>query len=352
MNEIRIGFIIAIAIAYLVTPLVIKLATKVGAIDIPKDNRRVHKVPIPRLGGLAIFAGFLVAVLSTIRLDSKLIGILIGATIIVVMGYFDDKNPLRAKTKLLIQLLAAAVVVYSGVRIEFISKPLPFIFNYENDYFILKSLSYPVTIIWIVGVTNAINLVDGLDGLAAGVSVISALTLAVVGFSLGQDSAAILAIILAGSTLGFLPYNFNPAKIFMGDTGSLFLGYTLAVISVLGALKSTAALSILVPVLAIGFPIFDTVMAIIRRTLKGKSFMEADKGHLHHKLLDKGLTQKQAVLTLYSISAILGFGAIALAEATTNVGVILVLAVFCLASTGASYLGMISIGANKSNMDI
>lgn len=352
MKTMYIAFLIALAVAYLVTPLVIKLAYRVGAIDVPKDNRRVHKVPIPRLGGVAIFIGFMAAVLVNFRMDSRLIGILIGAFIIVTMGYFDDIKPLSAKVKLLVQLIAAGIVIYSGVKVEFVTNPLSYIFEDVNKYIFLGNWSYVLTLFWIVGVTNAINLIDGLDGLAAGISTISALTLAAVGFFLDQSYIAVLAATLAGATIGFLPYNFNPAKIFMGDTGSLFLGYMLSVLSIMGVLKSAAALSILVPIFAIGLPIFDTFMAIIRRALSGKSLMEADKGHLHHKLLDIGLSQKQAVLTLYSISAVLGFSAVALVEATLKVAGILILAVFFLASMGVKYLGLTGTKASNNNIDV
>ena len=341
MKTIYIAFLIAMTIAYLVTPFVIKLASKVGAIDVPKDNRRVHTVPTPRLGGIAIFIGFMVAVLVTFKMDTRLVSVLVGGVVIVTMGYFDDIKPLSAKTKLLVQILAAAIVMYGGVKINMVTNPLSYIFAGADPYIRLGMWSYPLTLVWIVGVTNAINLIDGLDGLAAGVSIIAALTLTVVAIFLDQSYIALLAATLAGATIGFLPYNFNPAKIFMGDSGSLFLGYMLSVLSVMGVVKSAAALSILVPIFAIGLPIFDTFMAIIRRSLSGKSFMEADKGHLHHKLLDIGLSHKQAVLTLYSVSAVLGFSAVALVEANLKVAIVLVLAVFFSASLGVKYLGLI-----------
>lgn len=352
MKTIHIAFLIALAVAYMVTPFVIKVAYKVGAIDVPRDSRRVHKVPIPRLGGIAIFIGFLASVLVTFRLDTRLIGVLAGAAMIVTMGYFDDIKPLSAKVKLLIQIVAAGIVVYSGIKVEFVTNPLSFMFEGVQHYIKLGNWAYPLTIVWIVGVTNAINLIDGLDGLAAGVSTISAITLSAVAIFLNQDYIAVMAIILAGATIGFLPYNFNPAKIFMGDTGSLFLGYMLSVISVMGVLKSAAALSIMVPIFAIGLPIFDTFMAIVRRSLSGKSLMEADKGHLHHRLLDRGLSQRQAVLTLYSISAVLGFSAVVLVEATLKVAVVLVLAVFLLASMGVRYLKLIDTKAGDNNIDL
>ena len=352
MKTIYIAFLIALTIAYLVTPLVIKLAYRVGAIDVPKDNRRVHKVPIPRLGGIAIFIGFMVAVLVTFKMDTRLMSVLAGGTVVVIMGYFDDIKPLSAKVKLLVQILAACIVIYGGVKINIVTNPLSYIFEGADQYIRLGVWSYPLTLVWIVGITNAINLIDGLDGLAAGVSIIAALTLTTIAIFLNQSYIALLAATLAGAAIGFLPYNFNPAKIFMGDTGSLFLGYMLSVLSVMGVVKSAAALSILVPIFAIGLPIFDTFMAIIRRALSGKSLIEADKGHLHHKLLDIGLSQKQAVLTLYSISAVLGFGAVALVEANLKVATILVVAVFLLASLGVKYLGLIETKTSDNHIEL
>ncbi len=356
MTRSIMALIIAVAVAYLATPLMIRLAKLVGAIDVPEDDRRVHTVPIPRLGGLAIFLGFVAGLLYYTDLDSKMFGIMTGAAIMVVLGFFDDIKPLPAKFKFFVQIVAAMIAIHSGVKINGVTNPLSFIFP-DNPYIVFGVWSYPLTLFWIVGVTNAINLVDGLDGLAAGISAISATTLFVVALSTGQNSPAVvtsaaLAAILAASTLGFLPHNFNPAKIFMGDTGALFLGYMLSVISVMGVLKGAAALSIMVPIFAIGLPIFDTLFAMVRRALSGKSMMEADKGHLHHKLMDAGMSQKQAVLTLYSISAVLGFSAIALVEVTLKAAFVLVFAVFLLASMGARYLGLIEVGQGSNKADL
>jgi UDP-GlcNAc:undecaprenyl-phosphate GlcNAc-1-phosphate transferase len=351
MTRNIIALIIALSVAFLATPLVIRLAKLVGAIDVPRDNRRVHKVPTPRLGGLAIFLGFMVALYYREGFKPEMFGILTGASIIVTLGFFDDMKPLPAKFKLIVQIIAAAIVIQSGVKINWVTNPLYFMFP-GIPYIHFGIWSYPLTLVWIVGVTNAINLVDGLDGLAAGISAISAVTLLIAAMSTGQELAAFLAAILAASTLGFLPYNFNPAKIFMGDTGALFLGFMLSVISVTGALKSAAALSILIPIFAIGLPIFDTLFAMVRRALSGKSMMEADKGHLHHRLLEAGMSQKQAVLTLYSISAVLGFSAVALVEVTLKVAFALVFVVFLLASMGAKYLGLAEADHGSHKADV
>lgn len=354
MNKIYAAlppFAIALIITFLVTPFVIRLAKRVGAVDVPKDNRRVHKVPIPRLGGLAIYIGFMISILMSIKISNQLFGILIAATLIVILGYFDDKKPLKAKLKFIVQIIAASIVIYYGVKINRVTNPMHFIAGGKR-WIELGIWSYPLTLVWIVGVTNAINLIDGLDGLAAGVSSISAVSLFFVALIAKQPQIGLLmSAVLAGATIGFLPYNFNPAKIFMGDTGALFLGFMLATISVVGVVKSYAALAILVPIFAIGIPIFDTLFAMLRRFLNGKSMMEADKGHLHHRLLDIGLSQKQAVLTLYLVSAVLGFSAVALVEVTLKVAIALVFAVFLLVSMGVKYLGLMNIKESDNNID-
>jgi len=301
----------AFAISFLLTPLSMKLAFKIGAIDVPKDNRRVHKTPIPRLGGVAIYGGTLITALfflnhftSVIEMK-QMIGIGIGATLITGMGIMDDINPLSAKLKLGIQILAAFVLIWSGIRIDFFKN----YFNTEGYIYLSSAMiSIPITVFWVVGITNTVNLIDGLDGLAGGVSVIASVTLAYVAHISGQSVGAVLLIIIAGSCLGFLPYNFNPARIFMGDTGALFLGYMLAAISIIGVLKSATAF--IVPILALGLPIFDTSFAILRRYLNGKPIMEADKGHLHHRWLHIGLSQKRAVLVLYLKSVLMGVSAV------------------------------------------
>lgn len=311
MNIYYLPFLMAFGISFLLTPVAMKLAYKIGAIDVPKDNRRVHKKPIPRLGGVAIYGGTLITTLVFLKHFTgvleirQLMGIGIGATLITGMGIVDDVKPLRAKLKLGIQILAAFILVWSGVRIDFFTNYLS-----SSGYIYLSSamFSIPITVFWVVGITNTVNLIDGLDGLAGGVSVIASITLAYVAHISGQSVGAVMLIILAASCLGFLPHNFNPARIFMGDTGALFLGYMLAAISIVGVLKSATAF--VVPILALGLPIFDTTFAIVRRYLNGKPIMEADKGHLHHRWLHIGLSQKRAVLVLYLKSALMGFGAV------------------------------------------
>lgn len=303
-----LAFCLALLVAYLATPAVRKLAIKIGAVDQP-NARKVHKTPIPRLGGLGIYLGFMVAILLTLPLDAQIYGVLLGATLIVVLGLIDDLVELSPKIKLIGQILAAAILVVFDVRISNITVP------FEGMIFLGSYASSILTVIWVVGIVNTVNLIDGLDGLAAGTSAITALTLFLVGVQKGQFIPAIMAIALMGSSLGFLKYNFNPAKIFMGDTGSMFLGFVLAAISIEGALKSTATIALAVPILALGFPIFDTTIAIVRRFLNRVPIFQADKGHFHHKLVEKGLTHKQAVLVIYCICAFLCTTAFLLVQA-------------------------------------
>ncbi|WP_293398004.1 glycosyltransferase family 4 protein [Peptoclostridium sp.] len=332
--NVFLSFGVAFAVSYLLTPYVIRLAHKVGAIDVPKDDRRVHKKPVPRLGGIGIFVGFIVASFMFVDMSPLHMSIIAGSFIIVGIGIIDDIKPVSPKVKFSAQILAAFVVMYFGVRIEWLTNP----FDKVDGMMYLGMFGIPLTLLWIVGATNTINLIDGLDGLAAGVSAIAALALTLVAVINNQSTEVVLLVALAGGALGFLPYNFNPAKVFMGDTGSLFLGFILAVISIEGVMKSATALAVAIPILAMGFPIFDTTFAIIRRAANGKSIVEADKGHLHHRLLSKGLSQKQTVLALYGISIMLGVSAVAICEVSTMeaVGVLSVVMM-------AIYYGMIKL---------
>jgi len=302
MSQVILPVVIAFLVAFIATPIVIKLARKWGAMDAPCD-RKVHTSSMPRMGGLAIYAGFLVAVLATQTINTQLIGVLIGCTMIILLGIADDIKGLSPKVKLAGQTLAALVVVLFGVQISFITNPFA-------DVLFLNALVIPLTVLWIVGVTNAVNLIDGLDGLAAGTSGIAAVIIGIVAFMEGHIAVAILAMVLAGSVFGFLPFNFNPAKVFMGDTGSMFLGFTLSVLAVIGLTKGATVISVFIPIVILGIPIFDTLYAIVRRFLNGVPIFQADKGHLHHQLLDMGLTHKQTVLVIYAINICLGVSAV------------------------------------------
>lgn len=297
---------IALILSLIFTPLVRKFAIRIKAISIPKDKRRVHKKPIPLLGGLSMYFSFTITFIVIKYIFYKGVpfgntGLLIGCTIIMIGGVLDDIYDIKPWQKLCFQVIGAICLIISGISINILTNPIG-----DNPYLDISIVSIPLTIIWIVGVTNAFNLIDGLDGLAAGVSFISAVSIFIVAILNNRIDAAVLLIILCGAILGFLPYNFNPASIFMGDTGSQMLGFLLAAISIKGAVKSAAALSIVVPIIALGIPIYDTLFAMIRRKINGKPITQADRGHLHHRLLDMGLSQKQAVLIIYAISAVLG----------------------------------------------
>jgi len=352
--EYLISFILSFIVAFFATPIAKKVAFKIGAVDVPKDNRRMHKKPIARLGGLAIVSGFLVSVLfyvidslydvnAPLKVNSQFFGLLVGILIIVGVGIIDDIKALSAKVKLAFQVISALAVVTSGTRIEYVTNP----FSETGISRLNPFLSYAITLLWIIGITNAINLIDGLDGLAAGVSSIASLSLFIVSIIFERWDVAILTAALAGSTLGFLPYNFNPAKIIMGDTGATFLGFTLGVVSIQGTLKSYAAIAIAIPVLVLGLPLFDTVFAIIRRFFNGKPIMEADRGHLHHKLIDMGLSQKQSVLIMYILSAALGLCAIVLADKGALSAIILIISISIFIIGGIRFMSEINVDKNN-----
>ncbi len=342
IGQVAAALAVAFLISLILTPVVRTLAVKMGAVDDPRrrndPERRMHDHPVPRMGGLAIVMGFLLSVLVFLPMNGQLQRILLGAVLIVVMGVFDDIYDLSAKLKLVGQIIAALIVTVGegGMAIEALSNPN--IFS-SNPYWVLGWLSVPVTVVWIVGMTNAVNLIDGLDGLACGVSSISSLTLLVIALLLGEPQVAILVAALAGGCLGFLPYNLNPAKIFMGDTGSTFLGFVLACVSIQGLFKMYTLISFVVPFLLFGLPIFDTCFAFIRRIAHGQSPMHADRSHVHHRLIDMGFSQKQAVAVLYVITAILGLSAVVL---TTSGAVKAMLLLFAFCAAGAVALSIYS----------
>ncbi len=326
--KVALALVCAAVVSFAATPIIKVLAKKVGAMDIPKDERRMHKIPIPRMGGLAIFLGFLVSVLIFGEMNREVQGILLGAVIIVILGVMDDILTLRALPKFIVQIFAAVVVVLHGCRIEhFMGFALP------------EWLSYPVSVIWIVAITNAVSFIDGLDGLAAGVSAISAGAMLIIALILVPDATAMASVILlaaiVGACVGFIPYNFNPATIFMGDTGSTFLGFMLASISIFGLFKTYAVISFAVPFLVLGLPIFDICFAVIRRVSKGQSPMHADRGHVHHRLIDMGFSQKQAVAISYLLSAILGLAAVVLTDRGEVQAMIFIGAILVVGAIGA-----------------
>ncbi|MBO8142654.1 MAG: undecaprenyl/decaprenyl-phosphate alpha-N-acetylglucosaminyl 1-phosphate transferase [Firmicutes bacterium] len=287
--------------------------------------RRVHAWPVPTGGGLAIYLGFWVPVLAVYGWDDGLAGLFFGSAVITLVGLIDDWVELKPGIKLLGQLLAAAVLVGFGTRIQFVTNPL-------GGMVYLGSWGVPLTLLWIVAVTNMLNIMDGLDGLAAGIASIAGLPLLLIAWQREQVFVAFLTAALIGSTIGFLRYNFNPARVFMGDTGGMLLGFMLGAISVEGALKGATTIALTVPLLVLGVPVFDTVCAVVRRSMNGRPISEADDRHIHHQLLRAGLSQRQAVLVLYTISAVLGVVALG----TVRLGAAQALAVMVL--LGAAFV--------------
>ncbi len=310
MIRIVVAFIVSLLTVLIITPIVKRIAIKIGAVDQP-SNRKVHDKIMPRMGGLAIFIGVVAGVLASgIYTETRMTAITVGAFIIIVLGILDDKYQLSAKVKFLIQLGVAIMIVSTGLKMDFFSVP------FLTERFELGWMAYPLTVLWIVGITNAINLIDGLDGLAAGLSVIGLSTIAVMALSGGKVLILSLSLVVIASTLGFLFYNFHPAKIFMGDTGSLFLGYSISILSLLGLYKSVTLFSIVIPIIILGVPIFDTTFAIIRRILNKQPISAPDKSHIHHRLMAFGLSHRMSVLVIYLIGFIFSISAIVLKSAT------------------------------------
>ncbi|GLI08679.1 undecaprenyl-phosphate alpha-N-acetylglucosaminyl 1-phosphate transferase [Paenibacillus tyrfis] len=338
-----IGFVAALLIALLMTPLVKRFAFWVGAVDAP-NHRKVHSRIMPRLGGLAIFIAFIAAyfvvspAINTLKTD-VVFGLLVGGAIVVLIGALDDRFDLSPKIKLLGQILAASVVVYSGAVIDLVNLP------FGDGAVSLTWLAVPLTIFWIVGVTNAINLIDGLDGLSAGVSGIATTTILVLALMMGNVTVALLCVVLLGSIAGFLFYNFHPAKIFMGDSGALFLGFCLATLSVLG-FKQATVVSLLVPIMILGVPLSDTFFAIMRRWVNNLPISAADKSHLHHCLLQLGFSHRTTVLIIYGIAIFFGSSAVLLSfmsEQDALWGAVILIAILLFVLVlGAEAIGIIS----------
>ncbi|CAM5797271.1 MULTISPECIES: glycosyltransferase family 4 protein [Brevibacillus] len=322
MSTLILGLLTSLIVSFIATPYVKKLAESIGATDTP-DQRKVHKRIMPRLGGLAIYLGYFVAFFIFVPFTTmkEMLGIFIGGTIVMATGMLDDKYQLSPKWKLMGQLLAAAVVVIPfGLKIGVVNLPYEGSIDFSSGW--LLWLGVPITIFWIVGVTNAVNLIDGLDGLSAGVSAIATATMAIValvmsgsGAAAHYDTIAIYCFVLLGAILGFLYFNFHPARIFMGDTGSLFLGFNLAALSIMG-FKEALFVSFIIPIVVLGVPLWDTFFAIVRRIVNKKPISSPDKGHLHHCLLNMGLSHRATVLTIYMISIFFGTMAIVLTKTT------------------------------------
>lgn len=352
--EYIIPFAIALIVSFFSSPIAKKIAVRLNAIDVPKDDRRMHKKPIPLMGGLAVIAGFLVSIIYIFLVyrptellmwldgvsSTKILGFFTGMLIIIAMGAYDDIHPLSSKVKFPIQLLAAAIVVFTGTKIKFITISISDVRYVSVD----DTLSIVLSIFWIVGITNAINLIDGLDGLSAGVSGIASISLFFVSVMMAPDVHVIFSVLyiaLAGAVMGFLPFNFNPAKIFIGSTGAYFLGFMLSVISIEGATKAYTALTMVVSMIALGLPIFDTLFAILRRVANRRPIGEGDRGHIHHRLVDMGISPKFSVTILYVVSGALGLISILLANKGVLPTIIIILIIFVFVVGGARYLGEI-----------
>ena len=335
MNGIFV-FILSAVLGFIFTPVARFFALKFSVLDIPKDLRRVHIKATPLLGGVAVYFAALISVIIFVKKAPSVIGILLGGTLMVLIGVWDDKKDLSAKVKFLFQIIAAVIAFAFGVRIDFLTNP----FGGEALLNLRLTVSFLITVFWIVGITNTINIIDGLDGLSSGISVISLLTFAFISGKMGNPEMALMSLAGAGAALGFLPYNFNPASIFLGDGGALFLGFLLATISVEGAMKSSALVTLSIPVLGIAVPIFDTAFAIIRRVKNGKKIYAADKGHLHHRMLARGYSQRATVLILYAISIGYSLLAVLMKHLRSLNALYLAVAIFVLTILAALKMGI------------
>jgi len=296
ITQFVLAFVIALAASAVLSPLAKRAAWKWGLVDEP-NPRRINKVPMPTGGGLAIFAGFLAASLVG---DLPHFGVTVSAALLIlIIGVLDDRYQLSAAAKFAGQFAAVLIYVLWGPRIEFMSNPF-------GGMFYLGKLSFPITMLWVLTLINIMNFIDGIDGLTTGIAFIGAAALATLALRLGRYDAALLAVITAGAALGFLPYNFNPAKLYLGDGGAMLLGFLLAAVSTEGALKGAATISISVPILILAVPVTDLLCAVVRRVQNGVPFYQADRSHFHHRLLDLGLTQRQIAGLAYLIT---GFSA-------------------------------------------
>ncbi len=342
-------FAIAALVTSFATPLIVLLATHLGVIDHGREERRVHDVPTPRIGGVAVFFGFACALFAVLgfalaspfallpsgthdthakQLElltdqfatvHQLVGLLFGSLLVLGIGVWDDIMGMRPRNKFVAQVLVALISLFYGFIITGVTNPFDHNPNTNWIEFPLW-LGVPITLLWYVGMMNAINFIDGLDGLLAGVTVISSIFIFAISVLHANPVVALVVIALAGSALGFLPYNFNPARIFLGDAGSLFIGYVFATVSIIGASKQAIAISVVVPLFVLALPVLDTAAAIVRRALAGKRITEADRGHFHHQLIFRfGLNVRQAVLLIYAVCFVLGAVALALSGEFTHV---------------------------------
>ncbi len=352
-----VAALLALVVTNALTPGLRRFARRIGAIDHP-GGRRINVRPLPRLGGVAIYVGFLAALLVAIvisrpillthradiltiriplspRTDQAILGILLGSTLLFLAGIWDDVRGMNPAVKFLLQVAAAAILIPFGLTTQFITNPL------TGRILGLGPLGPLFTIVWVVGVVNATNFIDGVDGLASGIAAIAGTTLFLTAMVKGDIASMLLASCLIGATLGFLRHNFNPARIIMGDSGSMFVGYALGGMSVMGLYKSYTALSLIVPLLALAVPIVDTAFAIVRRFRSRQPIYLPDRGHLHHRLLDRGLSQRQTVLLLYLVSAFFGVGALAVAGVNRTASLITLAVIAAVLYVGARRMGLL-----------
>ncbi|MCL1906156.1 MAG: undecaprenyl/decaprenyl-phosphate alpha-N-acetylglucosaminyl 1-phosphate transferase [Clostridiales bacterium] len=326
---------IALAAALLATPLAIYAARKLNVVDIPNE-RKVHQAAVPRMGGVAIYGAFVLGALALGLYTRPVAALLVASSIVMFVGWVDDVRGISPKVKLLGQVFASLILIKGGFYVQFITNPFT-----DGGLISLGIFTIPVTILWLTGISNAVNLIDGLDGLSAGVCAIAALTMTIVCFVQGQLQTAALAAVLAAASFGFLRYNFYPARTFMGDCGSLFLGFVLGALAIMGLSKGATVVSIFTPLIIMGIPIFDTFFAIIRRIFLHRPIFEADKGHLHHSLLSLGLSHRQTVLSIYAVSVIMGLSAVLLALLTSAQAMILLIILVIAIFAGAEKLGVL-----------
>lgn len=306
MKYIEVG-VIAFAVSYILTPYLAQVGKKQNMVDLP-NHRKIHEAAIPNLGGIVIFFGFLLSLLFIAQIEGQIKIFLAAGVIILLLGIVDDIADLSPKHKFIIQMVPALMVIISNSDSINI-----FINNQLKSFDLLGYLLYPILILWIVGVTNSINLIDGLDGLACGVSIITLITFFVLGLKQNFETLNLISIALAGSMLAFLKFNFYPAKIFLGDSGSTFSGFILASLGALWVLKSENAIFIFIPLIVLALPIFDTLFAIYRRYRSHQPIFQADKKHLHHRLLSRGISHKNVVLILWGVTALCSIIALILA---------------------------------------
>lgn len=322
----------AFAAALAMTGPAIWLARKLNIVDMP-NGRKVHTVPTPRIGGIAIYLGFVAGSLLLGVYTRQVAAVLVAGSVVFLTGLIDDYKDISPKFKLAGQIVAALLLVAAGFSVRFISNP------FTGSTVSLGLFSIPITVLWLVGVSNAVNLIDGMDGLAGGVSAIAAVATAIVCLSQGELTAAALSGILAAAALGFLPWNFHPAKTFMGDCGALFMGFILGTLALMGLCKGATAISVFIPFLILGVPVFDTFCAIIRRLFLHKPIFEADKMHLHQILLSLGLSQRQTVLTIYVVALLMGLAAVLMAILSSAQAVLVLIVTTVAAFAGAEIVG-------------